>query len=296
MKWIDEKVLQKYFKECFSHYQYWFLNEYDQKVISVSFNEPFDRYPDVYAVLESGKSIPIEIEWTTKDFNHDPTILQEQNGLVAVLQNNNPLFSIKQLELDKNKFKKWYVKNSERIFDESIKQIITDEKKIKRPPKLWFYYSGTGFKKNKDKAFEKGVMGVPEVFRQLERFKDIRKGDLFCFLGPFRGFEKSGRANVEKFLKNKKLRCENLELVKVTSPYYYDESRIWDFDVNYLSPEKVNNFPHRFRFSKKLIMKLNNINIGSLSIPTKRILQKLPGSIFWDGNSKNLVELVSRSK
>ena len=28
----------------------------------------------------------------------------------------------------------------------------------------------------------------------------------------------------------------------------------------------------------------------------EKVLQKLPGSIFWDGNSENLVELVSRSK
>ena len=129
-----------------------------KKVISVSFNEPFDRYPDVYAVLESGKSIPIEIEWTTKDFNHDPTILQEQNGLVAVLQNNNPLFSIKQLELDKNKFKKWYVKNSERIFDESIKQIITDDKKIKRSQNSGFTIQEQDLKKIK-KSIRKGSHG-----------------------------------------------------------------------------------------------------------------------------------------
>ena len=49
MKWIDEKVLQKYFKESFKQYNDWFLTEYNQKVTSVSYNPQFDKYPDVYA-------------------------------------------------------------------------------------------------------------------------------------------------------------------------------------------------------------------------------------------------------
>ena len=140
MKWIDEKVLQKYFKESFKQYNDWFLTEYNQKVTSVSYNPQFDKYPDVYATLEDGRIIPIEVEWTTKKFDHDPTILEQQDGAIAVLQNNDPLFSIRQLELDEKKFKKWYISNSERIFEESIKEIVVDPAKIKRPPKLWVYY------------------------------------------------------------------------------------------------------------------------------------------------------------
>ena len=296
MKWIDEKVLQKYFKESFKQYNDWFLTEYNQKVTSVSYNPQFDKYPDVYATLEDGRIIPIEVEWTTKKFDHDPTILEHQDGAIAVLQNNDPLFSIRQLELDEKKFKKWYISNSERIFEESIKEIVVDPAKIKRPPKLWFYYSGTGFIKNKNLAFENGIMGVPEVFRQLERFKDIRKGDLFCFMGPFKGFDRTGRANFEKFRKNKKLYCENLEVVKVTQSYFYDDSKLWEHNVDYLDESKVKNYPHRFKFSKDLVIDLKNVKIGSLSLPTKRIMQKLLNSIFWDGKPEQLIELVSRSK
>ena len=205
-------------------------------------------------------------------------------------------FSIRQLELDEKKFKKWYISNSERIFEESIKEIVVDPAKIKRPPKLWFYYSGTGFIKNKNLAFENGIMGVPEVFRQLERFKDIRKGDLFCFMGPFKGFDKTGRANFEKFRKNKKLYCENLEVVKITQSYFYDDSKLWEHNVDYLDESKVKNYPHRFKFSKDLVIDLKNVKIGSLSLPTKRIMQKLLNSIFWDGKPEQLIELVSRSK
>ena len=184
MKWIDEKVLQKYFKESFEQYNNWFLKEFDEKLVSVEYNQPFDRFPDLFGVLESGKRIGMEVEWTTKDFNHDHNVISD--GLIIVLQNNDPFFQLKQLELSKEKFEKWYVKNSKRIFNESVNTIIKDKSKIKRPPKLWFYYSGTDSFKNREKTLQSKTFGVPFNFRQKERFQDIRKGDLFCFIGPFK--------------------------------------------------------------------------------------------------------------
>tara|TARA_B110000003_G_scaffold112843_1_gene115472 strand:- start:1014 stop:1361 length:348 start_codon:yes stop_codon:yes gene_type:complete len=115
-------------------------------------------------------------------------------------------------------------------------------------------------------------------------------------MGPFKGFDKTGRANFEKFRKNKKLYCENLEVVKVTQSYFYDDSKLWEHNVDYLDESKVKNYPHRFKFSKDLVIDLKNVKIGSLSLPTKRIMQKLLNSIFWDGKPEQLIELVSRSK
>ena len=92
MKWIDEKVLQKYFKESFKKYNKWIEKKYDQKLISVSYNQPFDKYPDLWCVLENGKSIPVEVEWRTKDFNHDERIIEDNDGFIVVLQNNIPTF------------------------------------------------------------------------------------------------------------------------------------------------------------------------------------------------------------
>ena len=87
---------KKYFKESFDQYNNWFKEEYSEKVVSVSYNEPFDAYPDVYATLESGKILPIEVEWTTKDFNHDP---------------HSSVFDVTQTQVIKNKFSRvlsWY--------------------------------------------------------------------------------------------------------------------------------------------------------------------------------------------
>ena len=65
-----EKVLQKYLKESFKEYGRWFEDEYNEKLVSVRYNHPFDAYPDLYGVLESGKNIPIEVFCSPNiDFN-----------------------------------------------------------------------------------------------------------------------------------------------------------------------------------------------------------------------------------
>ena len=70
-------------------------------------------------------------------------------------------------------------------------------------------------------------MGVPFPFRRLDKFKDIRKRDLFCFIGPFDGFTSvsGGRIQFDVFKKQKKLVCKSLLLFSVTKEYYYDETK-----------------------------------------------------------------------
>ena len=116
MKWIDEKVFQKYFKESFKKYNHWVEKYYGEKLVSVRYNEPFDRFPDLWCVLESGKTLPVEVEWRTKDFNHDPQIIENGDGFIVVLQNNIPNFGLKQLELDEDHFRSWYNKIVTRFF------------------------------------------------------------------------------------------------------------------------------------------------------------------------------------
>jgi hypothetical protein len=293
MKWIDEKVLQKYFKESFEQYNNWFLKEFDEKLVSVEYNQPFDRFPDLYGVLESGKRIGMEVEWTTKDFNHDHSVISD--GLIIVLQNNDPFFELKQLELSKEKFEKWYVKNSKRIFTESVNTVIKDKSKIKRPPKLWFYYSGTDSFKNREKTLQSKTFGVPFNFRQKERFQDIRKGDLFCFIGPFKNM-RGGRVQFDEFKKNRKLLCKDLTLVRITTDYFYDENEIWEHKVNYLTDDNLKNYPHRFNFDSQHILNLKDIKIGRLSLTSKKGLHTLLYTIFWDGKPELLIDLISRSK
>ena len=46
----------------------------------------------------------------------------------------------------------------------------------------------------------------------------------------------------------------------------------------------------------KLIKSLKDIKLSKLSITSKRDLHKLPYSIFWDGDSDVLIDLISHSK
>ena len=41
--------------------------KYGEKLISVSYNQPFDRYPDLWCVLESGKSITAGLDYNRKN-------------------------------------------------------------------------------------------------------------------------------------------------------------------------------------------------------------------------------------
>ena len=181
---------------------------------------------------------------------------------------NDPFFGLRQLELNKEHFKSWYVKNSSRIFDESIKEIIVDNKKIKRPPKLWFNYVSASIEKNKEQTLEAGVFGVPDVFRQLHTFKDIRKNDLFCYIGPYEGFKSGGRVQFEDFRKNRKMICKEMSVFRITKDYYYDETKIWDHKIN-LDDKKIKNYPHRFTFDKTPIFINNNIKMYELSLTTQ---------------------------
>jgi len=301
MKWIDEKVLQRYFKESFERYNDWFTREYDKKLISVSFNSNFDKYPDLYGTLEGNEIIPIEVEWKTSNFEshkHDPNLLIDGNGLIVVLQNNlQDYASLKQLELNKNHFEKWFVENSQKIISESIEKAVDTKERIKRPPKLWFYYLSESALKNHDTSLSKGIYGVPFIFPRLNDFKDIRKGDLFSFIGPFTGYKQGGRESEEIFIKNRKLICKRAGLFRVKSDYFYDETKVWEHNPPNLNVESsVKNYPHRFKFDNKSILEINNTKIYSLTLPSKRLLHKLPYVALSDGKADILIDLISKSE
>ena len=297
-QWFEEKVLQRYLKESYQDYQSWFETEYSEKIIGVEYNpKGLDRYPDLYGILKSGKRIPIEVEWATNKFDHDASVIEDGDGCIAVLENNIPLFPLKQLVLDREKFKKWFVKNSAEIHDETVDSRVSKKGYTKRPPKLWFYYNTESEMTNRPQTLKAKTFGVPFVFRQLERFKDIRKNDLICFVGPFKGYgETGGRVPLDVFLKNKKMICNEMTLYKITSDCYYSESKIWDYETKAISPEKIKNYPHRFKFDTNEIANIGDIKISSLTLPSKTAMHKLPYTIFWEGKPDILVDLSSMGK
>ena len=297
-QWFNEIVLQRYLKESYDEYQSWFESEYSEKIVSVEYNpKGLDKYPDLYGILKSGKRIPIEVEWTTNKFDHDATVIEDGDGCIAVLENNIPLFPLRQLVLDRVKFRKWFIKNSEGIHDETVDSRISKKASKKRPPKLWFYYNTESEMVNRSQTLKAKVFGVPFVFRQLERFKSIKKNDLICFVGPFKGYGKTGgRVPLNDFLKNKKMVCNEMSLYKITSDCFYSESKIWDYETKTISPEKIKNYPHRFKFDVNAIADIIDIKISNLTLPSKTALHKLPYTIFWEGKPDILVDLISMGK
>lgn len=68
VKWIDEKVLQLFFKENCHKYKIRIKGE-EKQISKCEFNEPFDAFPDLKCVID-GKEYPIEVEWLSSHYNH----------------------------------------------------------------------------------------------------------------------------------------------------------------------------------------------------------------------------------
>lgn len=284
VKWIDEKVLQKYWKENCRKYTVNGL-----KIVKCEFNKIFDRYPDVSCLLENNEEVLAEVEWKTSDFNHDISILKENKGFIIVFEQNQN-FELEQVTIIREDFENWFSKNSKRILSESLKQVIKESSERKFP-KLWFYYLNKSANLNFYQEIEKQTWGVPTNFKQLNRFRDIKRGDLIAFIGPWYPLRKKGKAitggrvPLQKF----KGRIERIIVFRVTGDYYYDETEMWEQG----SSEK---WPHRFKFSKEPILELKDISINKLSYSTKTNLHKLIYANYWEGNPSSLVDLMSHGK
>ena len=101
---------------------------------------------------------------------------------------------------------------------------------------------------------------------------------------------------MENFLKNKKMVCNEISLYKITSDYFYSESKIWDYEINIISTDKIKNYPHRFKFNSNAISDIVDIKISNLSYPSKTALHKLPYTILWEGKPDILIDLISMGK
>ncbi len=199
-KWVAEGVLQKYSVEKHERYSY-----QGHKVIAARFNQPFDAYPDIICTLEDKRDVPAEVEWKTSDFSHDIEALRRADGFIIVYKKDQN-FELDQLEIDKQDFRNWYVSNAGKIFTESIDE-VEEEIKSREFPELWFCYlpkeAHRYFVEFSLKFSEKnglwGVPGIKKEFRQLNRFRQMRKGDLVLFLSGWKTKGQAGRVPFKQF-------------------------------------------------------------------------------------------------
>jgi hypothetical protein len=133
------------------------------------------------------------------------------------------------------------------------------------------------------------VPGIVKEFRQLNRFRQIREGDLVLFMSGWKTKGQGGRVPFKGF----KGGIERATVYKVTTDYYFDESKVWD-EIKGWEGET---YPHRFQFDKTPIFQLKRIPIRRLSYTTKTELHKVfTGSLFWNGHAASLLDMISHGE
>ena len=290
-KWLSESILIKYWTENCYKYKL----EDGSKIKSAQHSLPFDSYPDIQKnILEDGRIVPAEIEWNTTNFaehKHDISVLVENNGFLFVFSKNLESFPVQQIEIDKEDFKKWFVKDSLNIANETI-AAVTSKKIQNKEPQIFIYYmrsKGTGII-NRKRTFEYGTDGFPETIKKksLEMLKQIKKGDIIIVARNFKSSIKvSGGRNPSQRHKG---HYEMIDGLVVTKGYYFSKSpRIWIED-------KVI-YPHRYKFRKQVLFEGKDVpcTIKDLGRPLHEILRKAqitPNSIE-KMNSSMIVKLMS---
>lgn len=278
-KWIDEKVLQRYWIDRCSIY------EVDgKKIKSAKFNIPFDRYPDVVNRLDDDSEVPAEIEWRTSDFNHDISILKEANGFLIVYKKDQN-FSLPRVLLDHKDFQKWFKRYSGTILTESLRA-FRKETAVRQFPKIWLRYNDIKNNENMQISMGMGYDGFPERTKTLPRVKDVRAHDLVLFVGPYKSSQpgKGGRVPLKDF----KGYMKTVVLMKVTKGYNYDTKPLgWKSKSGEL-------YPHRFSISKPLL-EFQDLKLDDLSLATRDALHHLVATGFWEADPTHFVELLSRA-
>ena len=162
-------------------------------------------------------------------------------------------FELDQMEIDKEDFKKWYVSNSSDEYSPSPSR-SWKEKSRKGSSQS---YGSTISTRTRIEHFvqfslayseKNGLWGVPGMikeFRQLNRFRQIREGDLVLFMSGWKTKGQGGRVPFKGF----KGDIERADLYRVATDYYYDESKVWD-EIKGWEGET---YPHRFQFERGAI-------------------------------------------
>ncbi len=294
MEWVPEKVLQRFVLEEYQIFQKYF----DTKISHVRYNQPIDRYPDLYFVLEDKREIPVEVEWKTSNFDHNPDVLIQQNGFIftGIIEPDVDVVSIKQVEIPLDKFEKWFEKKSLKLVTETTKSLHAIDQ-TRELPKLWFTYLSA--KGDSIKHFQTGlkyqVWGVTKNYkvRSKSSIGDVKKNDLIAFIGTAKGF--NGRIPLNEWTKKSfKGYFEKIYVFKVTSDYYSNESKIWKTNPN--GKWKNELYPHRFHFDNTPLTVMKDIKINQLGLTTKKELHSLVFSNFRECDSHTLVDIMHKGK
>ena len=165
---LHENILIRYWVDRCSTYD---LN--GKKIKRAVANIPLSITPDIannYFEDNSLKPMPCEIKWQTSDFKDPDQIntVRNRNGFLLVFDKDRDDCPIPQIEINKNDFEKWFVKNSSKLAKDTTKKYSTDSSKRKEPRVFLNYLSTSkAGEKNWNIALKHNTWGVNE--KDLQR-------------------------------------------------------------------------------------------------------------------------------
>ncbi|MES3055854.1 hypothetical protein O6V14_09445 [Sphingomonas faeni] len=260
-KWLDEKILIKYWEErCHTYHLR------DGTLIKSSKRNPsFGYYPDISEnVLGDGTTVPCEIEWFTTNFDkhgHDIKVLVDSGGFIVVLKNDASAL-VEQIEIRRDDFIEWFSNNAEAIAHETLTAIDRQARRNKEPQIFLYYVPRTGAgARNFQIALAHGVWGFPEKDGKLPRgwtaISEVKPGDIVVAVHNFTANTtvgaRGGRLSPSKFVGA----FQSITGLVVTSNIYRDETTVIWPDQQY---------PGRFRFRTPFLFQGHNITCTKLSL------------------------------
>ena len=265
---LHENILIRYWIDRCQNYE---LN--GNKIKKAVANIPLSITPDISQnYFENGKKMPCEIKWTTSGFNDPDQIrhVQSLNGFLLVFNKDREDCPIPQIEIDKNDFEKWFIKNSKKLATDTINRYSNDKNKRTEPKVFLNYLSASKKgKRNWEIAIKNGTWGMNDndFKRSSKEIINIKKGDIIIFFHAWTKKKnltevRGGRVPIEKFMGN----YEYVYALIATRNYYNSPNPVlWD-DKNY---------PHRFKF--RILFEGKNIkcNRRNLGAPLHTVCHQL---------------------
>ena len=312
MKEIPELTLQKYILNNFNEFNDDIIRLFNSPIISAFPNYPEDRFPDIFFKLENGKTIPIEVEWKTRKFDHydhdDFPKFKNNDGLVMVaVKEDDVNLGLEQITVDLDKFEKWYLEYSKQLVKDELKDLRKLLKtKKKRQPRLWvtLLTKKGGALKHFEAALQYETWGIQKNYKVATgkgtRLEEIQKDDLIVFLAGLHGSYKSkktgklvfGRYNMTEWGKatfNGKF--DYACVFRVSEGYYENnEPKIWKTGSKGKWKDEL--YPHRFKFNKNPLLIMSNLRVKDLSVSTKSELQNVVYTNFRMCDPKILVDIM----
>ena len=291
IKWIHEEVLQRYIRD---NPHKWKIN--GKKVVAVEYNVPFDRYPDLFFTVEGEPNrIPVEVEWTSADFNHDIDVLKNNKGWIFVCYKNkeDSQIGVPQFQISHKDFMRWVKSNAEKLVAETISSYKKPYKR--KTPKLWIQYIGTkgGATKHYDIGLKSHTWGIPKNAPAVKKFKEIKKDDLIMFVIQGVGFP--GRVSRPEWHKKSfRGKFKKIQVFRITKDSYTSDKVVWP-------PKSGEVWPHRFDFDAIdngviPFVNMKDLIIKNMASPAKEQLRNAFSANFIEGDYETLVECMHYSE